>query len=168
MKKLILISTLFLFISCSDGDLQIETLDFDSVVAQNCGTLSTNTTLFFKIDGNEALILTLQSDILKNEATTEDIISVIPSESKLVYRTFSDNISKNYFCDTLPPIAPTVTEEIEAANGSVIIKTVAGENDTFIHTISLSNITLLKGDGTRITDLTISNFTKDKELTTTK
>ena len=160
MKKCSLLSFLYLLLSCSDGDLQIETLDFDNIVAKNCGTLSINTELFFKINDTEALILILQSAVLKNEITTEDIKSTVPSQSKLIYRTFSDKVTTNYFCDNVPTVSPTVQGEIKATKGFVIIKTVASDNDTFEHTIKLSNITLLKDDGTRITDLTINDFAK--------
>ena len=149
---------MFLILSCNDGDLQVETLDFDNIEAQHCGTLSTGTELFFKINNNEALILTLQSGVLKNKATVEDIKSTVPSQSKLIYRSFSDKVTTNYFCDTIPLVSPTVQEEIEATKGSVVIKTVASDNGSFVHTIKLSNITLLKDDGTRITDLTINDF----------
>tara|TARA_R110002049_G_scaffold80907_4_gene205713 strand:- start:6616 stop:7113 length:498 start_codon:yes stop_codon:yes gene_type:complete len=164
MKKIYLLSLITILLSCSDGDLQIETLNFDDVTAQYCGTLSIDTELFFKINDNEALILTLQSGVLKNEVSTEAIISTVPSQSTLTYRTFSNTVAKDYFCDSLPPVSPTVIGEIEAANGSVLIETVAGANGSFVHTITLSDITLLKSDGSRITDLTISEFA---EITTT-
>lgn len=164
MKKIYLLGIITILLSCSDGDLQIETLNFDDVTAQNCGTLSIDTELFFKINDNEALILTLQSGVLKNEVSSEVITSTIPSQSTLTYRTFSNTVAKEYFCDALPPVSPTVTGEIEAANGTVLIETAAGANGSFVHTITLSDITLLKSDGTRITDLTISEFA---EITTT-
>ena len=160
MKKCFLLSSLYLLLSCSDGDLQIETLDFDNIAVQNCGKLSINTELFFKINDNEALILTLQSGVLKNEITVEDIESAVPGQSKLIYRTFSDKATTDYFCNNVPTVSPIVQGEIIATKGFVIIKTVASDNDTFEHTIKLSNITLLKDDGTRITDLTINEFAK--------
>ncbi|MCL5245943.1 hypothetical protein M4I21_09015 [Cellulophaga sp. 20_2_10] len=160
MKKFFLFSALFTLLSCSDGDLQIETLDFSTVTAQNCGTLTVDTELFFKINDNEALILNLQDGILKNEVSTEEITSAISdSGSKLTYRTFSGTVTSSYFCDSPPPATPTVLEEIEAAEGIVTISTVAGETEgTFVHTIKLSNITLLNNDDTRITDLNIEDF----------
>ncbi|SFW30449.1 hypothetical protein [Cellulophaga fucicola] len=159
MKKFFLFSSLFTLLSCSDGDLQIETLDFSAVTAQNCGTLTVDTELFFKINDNETLILNLQDGVLKNEVSTEEITSAIPESSQLTYRTFSGTVTSSYFCDSPPPATPSVLEEIEAAEGIVTISTVAGETEgTFVHTIKLSNVTLLNNDDTRITDLNIEDF----------
>ena len=148
--------TVFLF-NCSDGDLQIETIDFDSVTAQNCGTLTTSTRVFFKINDDEALILNLASGLIKNEASTETISSAIGA-STLTYRIFSDAVSSGYFCDEIPPVEPVVTEEIEATGGNVLINTVAIDSVTFEHTIQLQDITLVNEQGERITDLTITDF----------
>jgi len=158
MKKFIFLTFVLAILSCSDGDLQIETLDFDSVTIQQCGTLSTATTLFFKINEDEALILDLQSGLISNEATTEALTSSVPGQSQLTYRIFSDNVGSDYFCDEIPPITPIVVEEIEAENGSVLVTTVAIDETTFEHTIQLSNITLVNSLGERITDLTINDF----------
>lgn len=157
MKKFLLLLILIVS-SCGDGNLQIETLSFDGD-PQNCGTLSIETDLFFKINSNnEALILKLPAGLLKNEASTETIVSAVPSQSKLTYRIFSDKVTSNYFCDTPPPVSPTVTEEIEATNGEVRITTTDEGNGEFKHLIELNNITLLTGDDERITDLTINEF----------
>lgn len=159
MKKYFLFSALFALLSCSDGDLQIETLDFSTVTAQNCGTLTVDTNLFFKINSNETLILTLASGLLKNEVSTEEITSIIPTASKLAYRTFSGTVTSSYFCDSPPPATPSVAEEINATAGTVTINTVAGETaGTFVHTIKLKDITLDTGDGSRITNLNIEDY----------
>lgn len=159
MKKYFLFSALFALLSCSDGDLQIETLDFSTVTAQNCGTLSVDTELFFKINDNETLILTLASGLLKNEVSEAEITSAIPESSQLTYRTFSGTVSSSYFCDSPPPATPTVLEEINAEKGTITINTVPGETEgTFIHTIKLKDITLNNSDDTRITDLNIEDF----------
>ena len=54
-----------MFFSCSDGDLQIETIDFDSAAIQFCTAPQTNAkNILFKINESEALILELQSGVL--------------------------------------------------------------------------------------------------------
>ncbi|MET1259965.1 hypothetical protein ABV409_11505 [Flagellimonas sp. DF-77] len=158
MKKLLGLLALVTMFSCSDGDLQIETIDFDSVSIQQCGTVDTTTVLFFKINADQALILNLQSGLLSNEATTESISSSVPGQSQVTYRIFSETVTSNYFCDDIPPVTPVVTEEIEAEDGEVLITTVANETGAFEHTIQLQNITLVNDQGERITDLTISEF----------
>ena len=170
MKKIfVALSTILLSFSCSDGDLQIETIDFDDVSMQDCSEIDvTSTNVFFKINSTEALILELQSGALNNGNSTTDTVettSAIPGSSQLTYRIFSDNVSSTYFCDDIPPATPTVIEEIDAIDGSVIIKSIANADSTaFSHTIQLSGISLVNDAGERITDLTINDF---GELTTT-
>ncbi len=160
MKRILFLACLCLFASCDDGDLQIETIDFDSVDPQTCGTVDLDTQLFFKINGDEALILELQSGLLKNEPTEADITSTIGSQSKLTYRLFSDNVSSDYFCADVPLTEPTVINEIVAQNGMLTISTAGVETDTvtFNHTITLSDVSFITGTDARITDLSINEF----------
>ena len=158
MKKVALIFVLTVWWGCSDGDLEIETIDFDSVSIEQCGTVTTDTRIFFKRNGSEALILNLQNGLLSNEASTEVIESSIPGQSSLTYRIFSDNVNSGYFCDAFPPATPIVVEEIEAEDGQVLITTVEIDSVTFEHTIQLQGISLVNDQGERITDLTISDF----------
>lgn len=164
MKKLLFVTTTLLIFSCSDGDLEIETLDFDSVSIEQCGTASLETEIFFKRNSSEVLILNLQTGLLLNEVSAETIVSTIPGQSQLIYRIFDDNVSSNYFCDDFPPATPRVIEEIEAEDGQVLITTTTLDNTTFTHTIQLQGISLVNAQGERITDLSINEF---GEVTTT-
>ena len=112
------------------------------------------------MNAEEALILELESGLLKNEASQETIISALPGESNLIYRLFTGTVATAYFCDAIPPITPTVLEEIEASVGEVLITTIQSPADStqFEHTIELRNITLINQQGDRITDSSISNF----------
>lgn len=163
MKKFLTFLLCLALCSCDDGDLTIETIDFDDIAIDYCDTtVSTSTTLFFKINGNEVLILTLASGTLKNVASEGEVEYPISSSTTLTYRDFSDDVSSNYFCDLIPPTEPTVVEEIEAESGSVLITTTAvvdGETTTFEHTIRLSGITFINASNNqRITDLSINDF----------
>lgn len=161
MRILFAFAILVLINSCSDGDIQIETIDFDSASLEFCDTeITTSSTVFFKLNTSEALILELQSGVLKNEASDGTISSTVPGQSQITYRTFSDNISKAYFCDEIPPTTPTVIEEILAEGGEVFITTLQNATDTtkYDHTIEFSGISLVRDNGERITDLTINNF----------
>jgi len=163
MKNLLTFLLFLTLYSCDDGDLTIETIDFDDIDMDYCdATVTTNTTLFFKISGNEALILTMASGTLKNEASDGEVEYPISSTTTLTYRDFSDDVSSGYFCNQIPTTEPTVIEEIEAESGSVLITTleiVDGENISYEHTIRLSGITLInESNGQRITDLRINDF----------
>lgn len=149
-------------IACSDGDLQIETIDFNSVSVQSCDNpVTTSTTLLFKINDSEALILELQTGVLDNGVVGETITteSSIPSQSSLTYRIFSDGITSSYFCDAIPPATPVVVQEVEAQDGMVIIQTTANTDSTsFVHTLSLSGISFVNEAGERITNLAVDEF----------
>ena len=162
MKRIFLHFLLIFIFSCDDGDLEIETIDFDNVAVQSCETVTTSTIILFKIDNDEAIVLTLQSGLLANEVTPENEprTSNINSQSELIYRIFDGKVAKNYFCDAIPPISPKVIEEVSATSGVVAVTTVVSETDAniFEHTITLSGLTLMNSKGERITDLTTINF----------
>ncbi len=162
MKKLLYSIVLIFIFSCDDGDLQIETIDFDSITTINyCDEIEIDQeNILFKINENEALILELPANLLINEISTEDIESIISSDgpSTLTYRTFSDDVSTDYFCSDIPLTTPTVTEEIVASSGLLYITTTTEDNVTYDHDITLSNITFETSANTRITDLNIESF----------
>lgn len=163
MKKALVLVIIVLLNACDDGDLQIETLDFDSVNVSFCDDPeATSSNILFKINQDEALILTLQSGVLNNGVIGTDTIfseSSVPSQSQITYRIFSDNVSSSYFCNDIPPVTPNVIEEIEAEDGAVFVKTIMNADSTlFTHIIELSGISLVSSIGERITDLTINEF----------
>lgn len=162
MKNFILISALFILFSCDDGDLQIDTIDFDSVAITTCeSTVNTSSTVFFKMNGTEALILTLENGVLKNETSETVISSAVPSKSQLTYRVFTDAVTKNYFCDAIPTTTPEVLEEVGASAGEILITTTKVDNGTTVtyeHEIELSGVTFITSKDERITDLQISEF----------
>lgn len=149
-----------MFFACNDGDLQIETVDFDSIeTVQSCDDISATTeNVLFKINGDEALILNLPSGLLKNEVSTTEIESIIPGNSQISYRIFSETVTSSYFCDSPPPLTPTVLEEIEAEAGSIFVTTTTEDDITYTHNIQLSGITFLNENGSRITDLQVNEF----------
>lgn len=161
MKRFFFLPLFVVFFSCNDGDLQIESIDFDSVSIETCeSTITTASTVFFKINGQEALILELQSGILQNEESQDTIVSTLPGQSNLIYRLFSGAVGSNYFCDAIPLTTPAVIEEIEAVSGEVLLSTIQNPSDStqFEHTILLSNVSLINEQGERITDISINEF----------
>jgi len=162
MKKFLFYGFLMLFISCDDGDLQIETLDFDSVTIQNCDAITVDiANVLFKLNATEALILELPAGSIKNEVSegVKQYSVASSGPTKVSYRTFSDTVSNNYFCSNIPLTTPDVVEEIIAQGGSLFITTVLNADGvTYEHTIELSSISLVTSNDTRITDLSINNF----------
>jgi hypothetical protein len=149
-------------LSCDDGDLNIETLDFDSVTLQTCEAVSiTQTNILFKLSNNEALIMILGANVLKKEVGVVDLEITAATSTKIIYRIFSAAATKNYFCDVVPLVLPVVIEEIIASQATIRITTIeAGTvaKPTFEHKIAITKITLETAQGQRITDLSVSNF----------
>ena len=158
--------------ACSDGELQIENIDFDDVALKVCGTPTTDTQLLFKwmtqkadeerdkLKESEALILDLQSGLLRNEVTGDTLESPIPSQSQLIYRIFTEDVKDSYFCDAVPPVVPKVVEEIPSEAGTVLIYTSQNPSDTtkFEHQIWFENVSFVNAAGERLTKLTVDQF----------
>ena len=151
--------------SCDDGDLQIEEVDFDAVGIQTCPGIAepTETTFFFKIDEDEALLLQLAGGLLKNETSEPGTLtSTIPDASQLIYRLFSDNVGVNYFCDDLPPLEPSVLKENPATAGDITVTTkvdtVTAASKTYSHTIAIQNLALVNDQGEQLTDLSVLEY----------
>lgn len=163
MKKYVFLGLcMALLAACSDGDLQIGTIDFDGVPVAFCDVIDpASETVLFKINGDESLILVLQRGVLDQDAENDTITteSSIPGQSQLTYRVFSGETNESYFCEAIPPATPSVLEEIKAENGLVTIETVFDdESNTLVHTISLSDVSLVNAEGERLTDTTSNTF----------
>lgn len=160
MKKILFLTILIGLSSCDDGDLQIEEVDFDAAKIESCPGLAdpTQTTFFFKIDEDEALLLNLEGGLINN-ATSEPgtLASTIPEPSNLIYRFFSDNVTSGYFCDAIPPLEPSVVKENLATAGTIGIDTqvdtLTAETKDYRHTISITDLSLNNDQGEQLTDL---------------
>lgn len=160
MKKTLLFVLSILLYACSDGDLTIEPIDFEGLEVQFCDEGTIDTSLFFKIEDDETLILQLESGLLQNTVSETPILSTISessgSSSNLTYRFFTGTITSDYFCDDIPPADPTVIEEVLATSGTLSIETalreVTSTASTFDHTITITEVTLVNNAGERVTD----------------
>lgn len=164
LKNLVLTFSLLVFFACDDGNLQIETLDFDSANIEVCDdnpVMAEVANVLFKLNDTEALILELPADAILNEVSTTEIERTVSASgpAKVTYRIFSDQVSNDYFCSDIPLTTPTVVEEIIAEGGTVFITTTLSSDATnYEHSITLSGISLVTSENDRITDLSINNF----------
>ncbi|XLS30398.1 hypothetical protein ACJD0Z_06125 [Flavobacteriaceae bacterium M23B6Z8] len=155
MKKILTFFLMIgLLVSCSDGDLQVETIDFTAISIQSCPD---DNQLFFKISSDEAIILEASESLIVNEVTEpgDPRTSSIPGSSQFSYRFFSANVNNAYFCGNLPPATPTVSDELEATAGTVSVITeeiIENEVIRYEHTISIQGLVLLNSNGERIID----------------
>ncbi len=174
MRQLLTFSLLILFFSCDDGDIQIEEINFDETDAQFCGSTSDEklaTTFLFKILEDEALLLTLAAGQFANattaEGSTNGDLSAMGTPS-LTYRFFSGTVNKDYFCNEVPALEPTVVKENAATGGTVSIASNVTQTTettkTYIHSISITDLSLLNDQEQRLTDLSTleyGNFTTE-------
>lgn len=153
MKKYIAILCCVLFVACDDGDFDIPAFEFGETV--NSCDVNNNTYTLFRLSDTEALIVTLTTNQIKQEVSTEVITTNITDEN-VIYRTFNDEVSASYFCEFIPPVSPTVLSNwngVAGANNKILIETVEelDENDMLIgyrHTITFENLTLENGSET--------------------
>ena len=118
MKRFLgLLLCTLLFNSCDDGNINLETFNFDTAAPIN--SCPVNNGLFFKVKNNEALILQTPISTFTNVVTPANTPRkiLVSSTNKVVYRLFNSIISSAYFCASFPPAAPTVTDEWNAADG---------------------------------------------------
>jgi hypothetical protein len=159
IRKLFLaVLLLSLFISCSDGDITIQSISFNEIGIESC-TQTTETTLLFKINDTESLALQLPEGLLKNSVSEQTIQTSIPNQTTLNYRIFSEGISASYYCSVLPEIGVNVVKDANATAGTVFINTSLSEDgNNFKHEIQLSGVSFIDQDGKRITDVNLNDF----------
>jgi hypothetical protein len=151
----------FAFSGCDDGDLIVDTIDFDEVATSTCGE---ENNLLFKLKDSESLILNLPDDVFedtfKEEPTpdNEPITLDISSINQVVYNFYDGKVALANICDLIPPANPNVKTQWNAESGVIevtteMVKTLnETENSTKItgykHNIVFTNVTFAKGDGT--------------------
>ncbi|MFD2909432.1 hypothetical protein ACFSX9_11900 [Flavobacterium ardleyense] len=122
MKKIIiLLAAVFMLQACDDGDITLESFNFDSVTAKKCPTNN----LVYKINGNELLLISIPETFFANEVTIDGSPRIVNvnADNRIVYRLYSDNVSEQTICSILPPASPTVQKEWNATGGTIEIIT---------------------------------------------
>lgn len=119
MKKVFgLLLGVFLLTGCDDGDLVLESFNFNNAPIQKCS----DKTLLFKTSGEELLLLDIPASNFPNEVTPVDEprIVTISGSNKVLYRKYSGNVSNTSICSVIPPASPTVLSEWTASGGGTI------------------------------------------------
>ncbi|MDV7188087.1 hypothetical protein R3X25_12410 [Lutibacter sp. TH_r2] len=159
MKKILIYTLILLtFITCSEGDIDIPTFDFEDTIT------SCDDSVFYitNDDETEALVLTLSdSDFEEVDGNTETIS--ISTSNTLVYRIFESEIDSDYFCQDVPPTTPSVLKEYNAESGYITITTtettdfdedsddIVVQTRTFEHEITFQDLVLYDEDNTTLT-----------------
>jgi len=155
MKKITLLLILVFSFSCDDGYFDAPAFDFGETV-YDCDVIA-NKYVLFKLATAESLIVTLTTQQIKNEVSTDPIEVAITSDNT-IYRTFNGAISSSYFCQTIPPIDPQIVANWTGVAGTsnyIIVETIEelDANNILIgyrHFISFQNLKLENGDNSII------------------
>lgn len=148
---------------CDDGDLTVDTIDFDdtSIISQTCDPLTNS--LIYRIKSQESLLIQLPANLLVNDATVPGVplsYDINNSTYRVVYRAYNGTVATANICGSIPPTTPSVTEEWQATAGKIIINSVAATETNatdgstkitgYRHNISFKNITFLKPTGPQV------------------
>lgn len=150
MKRLLAFLTACGLLSCDDGDLTLERLNFDDTAVETpCGEL-----LLFKIGESrqESLMIELQGESaelfssIPDGGTTRQY-TINNNSVKALYRIFDGDVNRSYFCNDIPPVEPLVIEEWYATGGTVEIATSLEQDDNDGLPASIEGI-VVNNDGT--------------------
>lgn len=143
---------------CDDGDLILETIDFDNATTQSCP----NNNVLYRLNEKEALLLEIPKSVFQNEATPigEPIEISIGGDNRVFYRFYNGVVATDNICETIPPATPNVVDQWTAKGGIIQIYTTAVKttnattNATKItgynHNIVFNNITFSKANGEQV------------------
>ena len=164
MNKILFFIVCIFLLGCDDGNLQIETIDFDDIDAASCDNIidAGENKVLFKIKTSEALILEILAGELENlnsgETAKSSTITQATTTSSLTYRFFNETISDTYFCADVPPSGITVQDEVLAEKGTLNIiskaASISATVKTYEHDIKIIDLTMVNDQGQRITDET--------------
>jgi len=152
--KNIFISLLIIitFSSCDDGDITLESFNFEGQTIQEC----TDNTLIFKTKNDELLLISLPESTFTTAfegAPTNGIprTVTIGESNKIIYRKYTGTVSNLTICSTIPVSSPTVVKEWNATGGTISIETneVYDTNnvlDKYSHNITFLNVNFTSSD----------------------
>lgn len=152
MKKIFVLLLSVLLFSCDDGDITLQSFDFDSQSIQKCS----DNNLIFKIKNTELLLINIPESSFLNEETPDESPRelTINSTNKVIYRKYSGNLSSSTICSLIPPASPTVSKEWNATGGKIYVitdKILDTDQITIIgytHNITFENISFSNSDNT--------------------
>lgn len=126
--------------------------DYTSAIMQSCS----NNDLLFKYNNNgttnkyNALLLNIDPTLYKHQ-TIGTKTALINSTNKVTYRAYSGDLNNNFFCQSIPPSSPSLTEEwvaqdgVTDVNGIIEVETTQQTATTYRHIIKLKKTIFKKG-----------------------
>uniref|UniRef100_UPI004049F259 hypothetical protein n=1 Tax=Flavobacterium sp. TaxID=239 RepID=UPI004049F259 len=152
MKKILVFIVCFLLFSCDDGEVTLQSFDFEEQSIQKCS----DNNLIFKIKNDELLLIDIDESNFANVVTPdgEPREVIINTLNSVVYRKYTGNLSSSTICSILPPATPVVSKEWKATGGTILIETnelLDTDGITIIgytHNITFQNVSFSNSDNT--------------------
>lgn len=144
------------FAACDDGDLIVDTINFDEIPTSSCP----DNNLLFKLKEGESLILNVPEGTFLEKPTVkgDPIILDVDPTNQVVYNFYDGKVSTATICNLIPPANPTIKNQWNASSGKIeiITETVKTADETnnstkitgYKNSIVFTNVTFAKGDGT--------------------
>ena len=160
MKRVFSLMIFILLLNgCDDGNLTLETIDFEDAETKSCS----DNNIIYKLKENEALLLEIPKTEFVNEPTDPDspkVIDIDNSTYRVVYRFYDGAVAEDNICNTIPPAKPYTVDQWIASSGKIEIATttnttagtIAGSTviTGYNHRIVFKNITFAKTNGTQV------------------
>lgn len=126
MKKIIVILSLaFIFNSCDDGDITLESFNFSGQSIQKCS--DSNKTFLYKINNDELLLFDISAEPYTYDINETEFPYTksypISGTTAVIYRLYNDTASNVTICSTITPATPIVTNEWTATGGTIEVTT---------------------------------------------
>jgi len=152
MKKVFILLTLLITLSCNDGNLDIASFEFEEKV-NVCGDINITMYRLSPSGHKEALIVTLTDKQIKNDDTVVLPVSVTEKGSYTVTdRVFESEVNSGYFCTVVPPVEPKVLKNWQGVSGTIAVQNnkVFDEDGVTViayeHIVVLHDVVLKSGD----------------------
>lgn len=155
MKKIVsIILFAFLLNGCDDGNISVESIEFQDILPSNCTDNNSPNSLIFKLKEKEALLLYLPKTVFAGEPSVGTPLepkryNIDLTTYRVIYRAYNGKVTQNNMCDVIPPATPNVIEEWVATSGVIEVTTTAKKPDAD------------ENNATKITGYTYSIIFKD-------
>ena len=108
----------------------------------------------FNFQGSESLILDVNdfAILFANAVTITPRTALIDANHKLSYQLFNTTVTNSYFCTTIPPLTPVLSQQwdaeagVAATSGIIEVSTTTLTTTSFQHTIHFKKVSLKKGN----------------------
>lgn len=152
MKKIFLLLTVLLALSCDDGNLDIASFEFEEKI-NHCRESEITLYKFSANSRREILMLTLTDKEIRKDTIAVAPVQVTQSGKYTVTnRVFETEVTSSYFCAIIPPIEPKVIKNWAGVDGTILVKneavfdTIGTSIIAWKHTIVLYDVVLKSGD----------------------